>query len=157
MSGRRSPIPCGGKFRGAGVVRVLGNTKGGGEEGRERRLPFQRVVYSRREQSKFLFSPLMQAAANPPSLPRVTRVRRGRSSGLCPFLCSFLGGRGTQPARRRGKRTPLGGSQRRPPYLCALSEASHRHVPTFLSRAPVTLCPARPRPSRAACTSPTPS
>lgn len=74
---------------------------------------------SRREASKFLFSSLIQAVADPPRSPRVTP----RGEGAPPVPCPT-------------KRPPLGRSNRRPPRLCAPREAATAMSPTFPSRPP---------------------
>lgn len=115
------------------VVGVLGHTKGGGEERRERRLPFQSVMY-RREESKFLFSSLIKAAANPhpfpPCHPAAGSGGRGQLGVSAPFSLSFTSGGGVgamQPASRRIERTPWAGVSGEPARLCAGSEARYGH------------------------------
>lgn len=126
------------------MVGVLGHTKGGGEERRERRLPFQSVMY-RREESKFLFSSLIKAAANPhpfpPCHPAAGSGGRGQLGVSAPFSLSFTSGGGVgamQPASRRIERTPWAGVSGEPARLCAGSEARYGHPrpppPTFPSR-----------------------
>lgn len=85
-------------------VRVLGSTKGGGGKG-ERRLPFQRVTYLGREESKFLFSPLKPATAAPLLPP----LRHAAARGQFWVSALFPWGRGrSQPRARRN----------RPPWRC---------------------------------------
>lgn len=85
-------------------VRVWESTKGGGGKG-ERRLPFRRVTYLGREESKFLFSPLEPATAAP--LPPPPRRAAGR--GQFWVSARFPWGRGrSQPRARRN----------RPPWRC---------------------------------------
>lgn len=95
----------------------MGNTKGGEEEGELP--PFQRVMCSRREASKFLFSFLIQAVADPPRFPRVTPR-----------------GEGAQPVPCLTKRPPLGRSNREATTPLCPERGRQGHVPDLPLAAP---------------------